>query len=385
LLLVARVLPLVNRGAMLKAVALSLSVAFIFVVLWLIGVDLFLSLVSRLHPAWVALFAALYTLSFALRAARWKVIAEAASGGSVGFSKLVTINFSGWFVNEVTPAKVGDILRISLLASQGGVSFGESTSTIAVERAFDVLSIALVSSALLFAAGFSSYIPFHIKLIALVIFAILALILILTLAFCVAGPRIINVLRLHMISVRLHNLTYGLAVGMRDGVQKLSRKPKALAITALLSPPIWVSDALSIYIFINAVGIPELSQTLLLAVLAGVYPGVWLTDAATLNLYLSPFSSVSVGVCMMAALLGFASKFFPVVPGGFGFYELIVAMTISITGLPLNIGLAVALLDHVARLAYCSATGLPSLVHNGIGVGFILSGHVHKASKNHLK
>ncbi|MBS7288575.1 MAG: flippase-like domain-containing protein [Candidatus Freyarchaeota archaeon] len=373
---------MVSRGSVLKAVAFSLSIALILVVLWLIKVDLFLSLASRLRPAWVALFVAAYTLSFALRAVRWKVIVDAA-GGKVGIVRLVSINFSGWFMNEVTPAKLGDLLRISLLASQGGVPLGESTSTIAIERAFDILSIALVSSILIFTASFSSLIPFHIKLITVIVFAILAVILILTLAFCVAGPRIINVLRLHKVSKRMHEVVYSLALGMKDGVQKLSRKPRSLAAATLLSFPIWVTDAFSIYIFINAAGIPELTQMLALVILAGVYPSVWLADAVMLAIFMSPFSSVSAEVCMLSALLGFASKFFPLVPGGFGVYEFVVAVVLGITGLPLNLGLAVALLDHMARLAYCSAAGLPSLIHNGIGVGSILSGHLHKASEIH--
>ncbi|MEM3664925.1 MAG: lysylphosphatidylglycerol synthase transmembrane domain-containing protein [Candidatus Jordarchaeales archaeon] len=378
--LVVRGATLVSKGTLLKVTAFSLSVAFIFIVLWMIGIDLFLSLASRLHPAWVAMFIAAYTSSFVLRALRWKVIVDAA-GGNAGIMRLMSINFSGWFINEVTPAKVGDFLRISLLASQGEMPLGESTSTIAVERAFDVFSIALVSSMLLFTANFSVLIPFHIKLISIIIFAVLAMILLLTLAFCVAGPGIVSSLRLHKVSRRMHDVVYSLALGMKEGVQKLSKKPKALLLTAALSPPIWVVDALSIYIFINAAGIPELTQILVLAVLAGVYPSVWLTDAVTLAIFMSPFSSISAGVCILSALLGFASKFFPVVPGGFGVYEFVVAAVLGVTGLPLNLGLAVALLDHMARLTYCSAAGIPSLMHNGIGVSSVLSGRMHETPK----
>ncbi|MEM4445697.1 MAG: lysylphosphatidylglycerol synthase transmembrane domain-containing protein [Candidatus Jordarchaeales archaeon] len=371
---------MVNRGMVLKAVALLLSVAFIVLVLWVVGVDLFLGLASRLHPAWVLTFIAVYTLSFVLRAVRWKIIVDAA-GGNVSVFRLMTINFSGWLINEVTPAKVGDLLRISLLSSQGGLPLGESTSTIAVERALDVVSIAIISSIILSAANLAPFIPLHIKLVALILFAILAVIVALTLALCVAGPGVIDSLRVRKISERIYNMLQGLALGIKEGIQKLSKNPKALTAATLLSLPIWFTDALSIYIFLNAAGIPWLAQAVMLAVLAGVYPSILLVDTVTLALFTQPFSSISVEICMLAALLGFASKFFPVIPGGFGVYEIVIALVLGVTSLPLNLGLAVALLDHMARLTYCSAAGVPSLVHNGVRVSSAVLGFVNEKPK----
>lgn len=370
---------MVNRGTVLKVALLLLSVALIVLVLWVIGVDLFLTLASRLNPAWVLVFVAVYTLSFVLRAARWKVIVDAA-GGNVSIFRLMTINFSGCFVNEVTPAKVGDLLRISLLSSRGGMSLGESTSTIAVERALDVISIALIASAILFAANLAPFIPLHIKIVAFILLAILAAIVALTIAFCIAGPGIINSLRLRKISERVHNALQSLALGIREGIQKLSRNPKSLAAAMSLSPPIWLAEALSIYILLNATGIPWFIQALVFAVIAGFYPGAPLADTVTLALFTQPLSSISVEICMLSALLGFASKFFPVIPGGFGVYELVVAMTLSVA-FPLSLGLALALLDHMARLTYCSAAGVPSLVHNGVKVSSAVFGFVNEKPK----
>ncbi len=368
-----------SKGSILKAAAFTLSILVIAAVLWFIGVDLFLALASRLNPAWVAFFVGAYTLSFILRALRWRVIVGA-TGKNASLSRLMTINFSGWFVNQVTPAKIGDLLRISLLSSQEHVSIGESTSTIAVERVLDISTIVLVSSILLFSANFSQMIPPHIKLLSIVGFIILAVILILILAFCVTGPRIVNLLRIHRISRKVYGAVYELAIGARDGVQKLSRRPKALLLSTALSPPIWVVDALSIYIFVNATGLPQLIQTYTLAILLDVYSQALLPDALLLYASTSPFSSISAGFCLLAAILGFASKLFPIIPGGFGIYELVVAVILNVAGLSLNLGLAIALLDHMARLTYCSVTGIPSLVHNGIGLKTALSGRVHEAS-----
>ncbi|MHA1607771.1 MAG: lysylphosphatidylglycerol synthase transmembrane domain-containing protein [Candidatus Freyarchaeota archaeon] len=371
-----------GKGSLLKAAAFILSILVIVAVLWFIGVDLFLALASRLNPTWVSVFIAAYTFSFLLRALRWKIIVGA-TGKNASFSRLMTINFSGWFVNQVTPAKIGDFLRISLLSSQEHVSLGESTSTIAVERALDVSTIVLVSSILLFSANFSQMIPSHIKLLSIIGFILLAAILALTIAFCVAGPGIVNTFRIHKVSRRIHSALYELALGLRDGVQKLSKSPKALLLSALLSPPIWVIDAFSIYIFVNATGIPQTIQTYMLAVLLGFYPQALLPEALLLYISTAPFSSVSAGFCLLAAILGFASKLFPIIPGGFGIYELVVAIILNITGLSLHVGLAVALIDHMARLTYCSAAGIPSLIHNGIGLRTALFGRVREPSLNY--
>jgi len=86
-----------------------------------------------------------YYLSFAIRAARWRILLE-----NVGFTKangvelpkfwkLTEIIYISWFVNSIVPAKLGDLYRAYLLRQESGVSATRTFGTIMAERLLDLI------------------------------------------------------------------------------------------------------------------------------------------------------------------------------------------------------------------------------------------------------
>ena len=93
---------------------------------------------------------AIYYLSFALRALRWKLLLE-----NVGFTeekgvtlphfwKLVEIIYISFFANAVVPAKLGDLYRAYLLRQEIGVSTTRSFGTVLAERLLYLIVLLLL-------------------------------------------------------------------------------------------------------------------------------------------------------------------------------------------------------------------------------------------------
>src|SRR6266568_2299060 len=91
-----------------------------------------------------------YYLSFAIRAARWRILLE-----NVGFTKangvelpkfwkLTEIIYISWFANSIVPAKLGDLYRAYLLRQEAGVSATRTFGTVMAERLLDLIVLLLL-------------------------------------------------------------------------------------------------------------------------------------------------------------------------------------------------------------------------------------------------
>lgn len=92
----------------------------------------------------VAAAALAYATFFVLRGFRWSLLL---GPGATGPATAAAITASGWLVSTLAPLKAGDVLRAAWMARRHGTSFGAVAGTVAIERTFDVLGLALVSSA----------------------------------------------------------------------------------------------------------------------------------------------------------------------------------------------------------------------------------------------
>jgi len=97
----------------------------------------------------------LYYLTFPLRGWRWRVLLR-----NVGFDDppstrdLTEITFLSYFVNNIVPAKLGDVYRGYLLKRSAGLSFSKSMGTIVSERIIALIVLFVM-------VGITSLIGFH--------------------------------------------------------------------------------------------------------------------------------------------------------------------------------------------------------------------------------
>ncbi len=332
--------------------AIVTAIVLVFLVQY-IGLDLILFLIRNMNLYWIMVFVGVYTFTFVLRAIRWRSIIKA-TNHNVSVPYTVTMLWSGWFVNEVTPAKIGDVVRIYLLYDKDKeISLGESTSTIAVERIFDIFAMVLIASVLFGIICLNTAIPDEYRNVILIAFVFGFALVGLIVAFIFYGEGLIGFTR--RISPKLHEKLNLFVVGFKTGMEQLYHKPKMLGVVALLSFPIWILDATSTIFVTRSTGF-----------------------------------FLPIDICLLASVIGFFTKLLPLLPGGFGIYEFGVGFILSMAGpfglgtgyltpfslgfalfLPLSLGVAFALLDHIVRFVYCLATGIPSIIYNGVGSNFL--------------
>ena len=88
---------------------------------------------------WLVPSLALLVLAVALRAVRWRYLFVAQTRPPL--SAVTRALLIGYLFNNVLPARAGEAARVVALRQETGVSKAESTGTIVIERAYDVLSL----------------------------------------------------------------------------------------------------------------------------------------------------------------------------------------------------------------------------------------------------
>lgn len=103
-----------------------------------------------------ALAFGVYYLAFPIRALRWQILLTNAGASRDQIPKrryLAENIYLSWFVNALTPAKLGDVYRGWLLRRTSGISWSLGMGTIVAERLVDLM----VLIALMIASGFIAY------------------------------------------------------------------------------------------------------------------------------------------------------------------------------------------------------------------------------------
>jgi uncharacterized protein (TIRG00374 family) len=112
----------------------------------------------RLSEADPLLFAAAMfcaTAIFALRARRWQTILEPVAG-KLSFGPLWRATAVGMMVNNVVPARAGEIARAYALTREVPVPFATSLASLAVDRLFDAIVLLLLAATALLDPALSS-------------------------------------------------------------------------------------------------------------------------------------------------------------------------------------------------------------------------------------
>lgn len=88
---------------------------------------------------WLVPALIVFAIAVTIRILRWQYLFVSSSRPS--FRATATALLVGMFINNVVPARAGDAARVFVLRRRARTSVGESTATVAIERAWDVLSL----------------------------------------------------------------------------------------------------------------------------------------------------------------------------------------------------------------------------------------------------
>lgn len=263
-------------------------------------------LIARADVRLVLIAFLVFYAGFPLRGLRWAVLLRG-TGTRIGTRDSTEIIFLSWLVNCVVPAKLGDVYRAYLLKINTAASLSRTFGTVFIERVLDLIAIALLG----IAAGYWSFrdgLPPPIQLIfaiGLIVVAALAVGLFTLRNF---GRRILVALPFPAGLVELYDR-------FEEGVFG------AIAVRQLpflggLTGTIWMTEALRLFLVVQAFGFSDVSLGL----------------------------SGAVFVALIASLLTAV----PLSPAGLGIVEAGIVGVLTVAyGVPLPEATAIALLDRV--------------------------------------
>ncbi len=216
---------------------------------------------------------AIFYVGFPLRGLRWALLVRQ-TGFQLKIRDSMEIIFLSWLVNCLVPAKLGDVYRAYLLKLNSDVSLSRTFGTVFIERILDLFAIVTLG----LAAGFVSFrsgLPADVQ----IVFAIGVVVVLLLAGGLLTmrnfGRRIITRLPLpHRVLEFYDRFEEGVfgAIGLR-------RLPRLVLITGL----IWGTEALRLYLVVQALGLPNvhlgISGAFFVALAASLLTAVPLTPA----------------------------------------------------------------------------------------------------------
>jgi uncharacterized protein (TIRG00374 family) len=204
--------------------------------------------ILRANPLLLLAAFAIFYVGFPLRGLRWAVLIRG-TGYPLRLRDATEIIFISWLVNCLVPAKLGDLYRAYLLKINSTVSLSRTFGTVFIERVLDLFAIVVLG----LASGYWSFrgrLPEDVQ----IVFAIgVAVVIILAgglLTMRNFGRRVILALPLpHKILEFYDRFEEGVfaAVGMRA-------LPRLILLTGL----IWTTEAMRLFLVVEALGFPDI-------------------------------------------------------------------------------------------------------------------------------
>lgn len=114
----------------------SVSVAFLW---WLVDWDTTLDVLKNADPVYIALAVTCLVLSLVAKTVRWRLLLPASA--SVSTPRLYRILHISFLINNVLPARLGDVVRVTMTTRQPGVRLGHVLSSLMTERVTDSVTL----------------------------------------------------------------------------------------------------------------------------------------------------------------------------------------------------------------------------------------------------
>lgn len=270
-------------------------------------------LVALEHAIWYYLLLATLVCLAAwwLRGHRYRSILS-----SIGIKVGVTFSTACIFVSQtanlIVPARLGDLVRILILGHEHKATVSSGISSLVVERVFDIVMVALLGAVSL---GFVLNVDEWFYTLIIVPLA--------------AGAVFFGAL-LFIGKIPAKNRYLHIILNIMDQIREASLTLRAMVVLSASSVIIWLLDTL-VCIFVIMMFQEEI-----------------------------PFF-----VVLLAIVVGNLVKAIPITPGGVGTYELAVAATFTLAGIPMAEATMIAVVDHLLKNLVTLGGGIASIYYFG--------------------
>lgn len=300
------------------------------VLFWLlfrqVDLVLFLRYLSDSRWSYVLAGIVLYLFSFIVRGLRWRVLLGHLK--KVPLAETTRLLAAGYAVNNVLPGRIGEFTRAYLAGNRNGISRTAAFASIFVERIFDGLTVFLILAALLFTYPFPGWVRVLAET-AGILFVSLFLFVLFS-SFSDLPVRFIRAMEKRV--PRWLALPLTLLEKFMRGTRAIESLGQ-LAMVLLLSFAVW-SVELGVYaLIVKAFGVQ-------MPVIA----------------YLLMLVTVNMGMLI------------PSTPGGLGVFQFAVVKSLEIFSVVTTLGMAVALVLHMAQIVPVTIIGIVWLWRNHVSI-----------------
>ncbi len=235
---------------------------------------------------------------------------------SLNYHVSVVVSIACVFVSQtaniIVPARLGDFVRVFILKHEYNTTYSEGVSSLVVERVFDIITVALLGAISLFFVLNAPLWVIYFVVLPLVAGAIFFGIL-LCLGKCSSKNRYIQIL-----------------LTMLHEIKRASLTVRSIIVLGSTSTIIWLFD-----IFVCVAVIMMFQQQI-------------------------PFAVVA-----LAIVIGNLIKAVPITPGGIGTYEPALTAIFFLFGVPLDIAVLIAIIDHLIKNLVTLGGGIVSVYFFG--------------------
>ena len=311
-----------------RGLALGVGIGILVLLVYFAGFERFINVLRQVSPAWIAAAVLVYASSWIFRTWRLKSL-TGPSGKTIRAFDLFKYHISGYALNSFLPAKLGDAATVIYL-KMVGINLGRAVAIIFQTRILDLLAIVLLSTpAVILVLGRSApgWIVTTFIFCALIVAAPLAM---------VAFDRKRYTARIfERLGKKSGNRMFRLAAEKAgdtyQGYHEIVSDPLLLAGSILLSLGIWGLEGSAGFVVARALGVP-----------------------------------VSFLPVLLAVTIGNIGKAAPATPGSVGIYEGIFAAVLVLFGVPLEMAIAVAILDHLLKKLFNITVGGLATIRIGL-------------------
>jgi uncharacterized membrane protein YbhN (UPF0104 family) len=286
---------------------------------------------ARLWP-WLPLAMASYLAGHFVRGRRLRgLVSREASLTTLAATNVVVV---GYAVNNLLPARLGELARAWMLTERSGLSLVQSLTVTVLERVLDgVVLVLLLTVTLLFAGGTH---PAGTFALAAAMFGIAGTIVLL--AVFAPGPLLTMASRMSQrLAPRWHDAALRNASAVVNGVAYLRSPGGALRATAL-GVIVWLFEAGMFLCLLPAFGIPARPWTALLAM-----------------------TTTNLGILL------------PSTPGYIGPFHYFCMQAVTSTGVAPDVAFGYAVLVHLTFYVPITLWGLGVLLAHGLSIGRTLA------------
>ena len=312
-----------------------------------------LAAIGEADPVLVAAAGVIYVVSWPLRGLRYRdILVELGYRERVGF--LMGAIFVSQTGNLVVPARGGDAIRAYIVKARRGIPYPSGVASLAIERVFDLLTIAVLAGATLLGLTLSGVDVMALRTAeagggigqsgrtgVLVAGGVGSAALFATVVIVATARSDRNLVRAAL--PRLSDDAYveyvvGVLERFVGDVQTVAEDRRAFAVVGLSSLLIWGIDILTAIVVFAAFGV--------------ALP-VWLL----------------VAVGFFAVAVGNLAKVLPLSPGGIGLYEgAFTLIVVALTPIAWPTALAAAVVDHALKNAITVVGGVGSMLRFNVSL-----------------